>query len=159
MLFSQVEQAVRKVIPSNDLQLVLDNIGLSTYGVALAIGSNATVGPSDGDMLVQLTAGHKGSTADYVRRLRRELPRQFPGVTFFFQPADMVNQVLNQGLPAPIDVQVVGHDRDGNFAGGAKAVARDCAYSRRRGRARAAGDGRAASCDSTSTASRRNRWD
>ncbi|MDB4875465.1 MAG: AcrB/AcrD/AcrF family multidrug efflux protein [Gemmatimonadetes bacterium] len=126
MVFAQVEQAVRKVIPPNDLQLVLDNIGLSTYGVALAIGSNATVGPSDGDMLVQLTADHKGSTADYVRQLRRDLPKQFPGVTFFFQPADMVNQVLNQGLPAPIDVQVVGHDRDGNFAA-AKKLAHDMA--------------------------------
>ena len=114
-LFAQVEQSVRQVIPPSDLQLVLDNIGLSTYGVALAIGSNATVGPSDGDMLVELTPNHKGATADYVRQLRRELPRRFPGVTFFSQPADMVNQVLNQGLPAPIDVQVVGHNTAGNY--------------------------------------------
>jgi multidrug efflux pump subunit AcrB len=126
MLFARVEQSVRQVIPARDLQLVLDNIGLSTYGVALAIGSNATVGPSDGDMLVQLTADHKGATADYVRRLRVELPKQYPGVTFFFQPADMVNQVLNQGLPAPIDVQVVGHDRDGNFQA-ARRLAHDIA--------------------------------
>jgi multidrug efflux pump subunit AcrB len=67
-------------------------------------------------MLVQLAADHKGSTWDYVRTLRRELPKEYPGVTFFFQPADMVNQVLNMGLPAPIDVQVVGHARDENFA-------------------------------------------
>ena len=109
ILFSGVERAVRRLIPARDLQLVLDNIGLSTYGTQLAIGSNASVGPADGDMMVQLTADHKGSTWDYVRTLRRELPREFPGVTFFFQPADMVNQVLNTGLPAPIDVQVVGH--------------------------------------------------
>ncbi len=115
-LFAQVEGSVRKVIPASDLQLVLDNIGLTTYGVSLAIGSNATVGPSDGDMVVQLVADHKGATVDYVRQLRRDLPNEYPGVTFFFQPADMVNQVLNQGLPAPIDVQVVGHDRDGNYA-------------------------------------------
>ncbi|HEY4217544.1 MAG TPA: efflux RND transporter permease subunit [Gemmatimonadaceae bacterium] len=115
-LFAQIEQSVHQVIPASDLQLVLDNIGLTTYGVSLAIGSNATVGPSDGDMLVQLTADHKGATADYVRTLRRELPKAYPGVTFFFQPADMVNQVLNQGLPAPIDVQVVGQNRLGNYA-------------------------------------------
>ena len=114
--FAQVEQAVRRVIPREDLQLVLDNIGLTTYGVNIAIGANASLGPADGDMLVQLTPEHRGSTWDYVRTLRRELPRQFPGVTFFFQPADMVNQVLNLGLPAPIDVQVVGQQRVQNFA-------------------------------------------
>jgi CzcA family heavy metal efflux pump len=108
MLFAQVEQLVRREIPAADLQLVLDNIGLPLTGSTLAIGSNATVGPADGDMMVQLTAGHRGSTWDYVRALRRDLPKAFPGVTFFFQPADMVNQVLNAGLPAPIDVQVVG---------------------------------------------------
>ncbi len=109
ILFAAVEHTVRRVIPAAELQLVLDNIGLTSYGTNLAIGSNATVGPADGDMMVQLVPGHKGSTWDYVRTLRRELPKQFPGVTFFFQPADMVNQVLNAGLPAPIDVQIVGH--------------------------------------------------
>ena len=113
--FAQVEQAVRRMIPREDLQLVLDNIGLTTYGVNIAIGANASLGPADGDMLVQLTPEHRGSTWDYVRTLRRELPRQFPGVTFFFQPADMVNQVLNLGLPAPIDVQVIGQNRAKNF--------------------------------------------
>src|SRR4051794_30658706 len=114
LLFSKVEQTVRRVIPASDLELMLDNIGLTTYGVALAVGSNATVGPADGDMLVQLKPGHRGSTWDYVRALRKELPRQFPGVTFFFQPADMVNQVLNLGLPAPIDVQIAGRN-PGNY--------------------------------------------
>ncbi|HEY4130307.1 MAG TPA: efflux RND transporter permease subunit, partial [Gemmatimonadaceae bacterium] len=108
-LFASIEQSVRRVIPKSELQLILDNIGLPTYGVSLAIGANATVGPADGDMLVQLKADHQGSTWDYVRTLRHELPKQYPGVLFFFQPADMVNQVLNLGLPAPIDVQVVGH--------------------------------------------------
>ena len=114
LLFSRVEQTVRRVIPKSELKLILDNIGLSTYGVALAIGSNATVGPADGDMLVQLGPEH-GSTWDYVRTLRRELPKEYPGVVFFFQPADMVNQVLNLGLPAPIDVQVTGQNRVANF--------------------------------------------
>ena len=116
LVFARVEQSIRRVIPSRDLSLILDNIGLTTYGVALAVGSNATVGPADGDMLVQLTADHAGSTWDYVRMLRRDLPKEFPGVTFFFQPADMVNQVLNLGLPAPIDVQVSGQRREENFA-------------------------------------------
>ena len=115
-VFASIEGTVRSVIPKRDLQLMLDNIGLTTYGVALAVGSNATVGPADGDMLVQLTADHRGSTADYVRELRRRLPKQFPGVLFFFQPADMVNQVLNLGLPAPIDVQVSGRNSVANYA-------------------------------------------
>jgi multidrug efflux pump subunit AcrB len=108
LLFSKVEQVVKQTIPASELELMLDNIGLTTYGVALAVGSNATVGPADGDMLVQLKPEHRGSTWEYVRALRRELPKRFPGVTFFFQPADMVNQVLNLGLPAPIDVQIAG---------------------------------------------------
>jgi multidrug efflux pump subunit AcrB len=115
-LFASVEQSVRRIIPASDRQLILDNIGLTTYGVSLAIGSNATVGPSDGDMLVQLTPEHRGSTWDYVRALRRDLPKKYPGVTFFFQPADMVNQVLNMGLPAPIDIQVVGRNAPANYA-------------------------------------------
>jgi multidrug efflux pump subunit AcrB len=115
LLFARVEQTIRRTIPPHDLQLMLDNIGLTTYGVALAVGSNATVGPADGDMLVQLSPEHQRSTWDYVRALRRELPAQFPGVTFFFQPADMVNQVLNLGLPAPIDVQVAGQNRVANY--------------------------------------------
>jgi len=124
--FAAVEQTVRRVIPRHDLALILDNIGLTTYGVNIAIGSNASVGPSDGDMLVQLTGEHRGSTWDYVRTLRRELPRAYPGVTFFFQPADMVNQVLNLGLPAPIDVQVVGQRKAQNFHV-AQQLARDIA--------------------------------
>ena len=115
-IFASVEQTVRRTIPSKDLQLILDNIGLPTYGVSLAIGANATVGPQDGDMLVQLSPEHAGSTWDYVRKLRKQLPKEYPGVTFFFQPAAMVNQVLNLGLPAPIDVQIAGRDSRGNFA-------------------------------------------
>ena len=122
-LFAQVEQVVKRTIPASELELVLDNIGLTTFGVSLAVGSNATVGSADGDMLVQLKPGHKGSTWEYVRSLRRELPKQFPGVTFFFQPADMVNQVLNLGLPAPIDVQISGRSPQ-NFQL-AKSLARD----------------------------------
>ncbi len=126
LLFAGVERAVRRVIPADEVQLVLDNIGLTSYGTNLAVGSNATVGPADGDMMVQLNPEHKGSTWAYVRTLRRELPKEFPGVTFFFQPADMVNQVLNAGLPAPIDVQVVGHS-DQNYDL-ARQLARDISH-------------------------------
>ncbi|MDB4906068.1 MAG: AcrB/AcrD/AcrF family multidrug efflux protein [Gemmatimonadetes bacterium] len=115
VLFAKVEQTIRRTIPESELSLMLDNIGLSTFGVALAVGSNATVGPADGDMLVQLSPEHRGSTWDYVRALRKTLPKEFPGITFFFQPADMVNQVLNLGLPAPIDVQVSGQNRVANY--------------------------------------------
>ncbi|MEP6619969.1 MAG: efflux RND transporter permease subunit [bacterium] len=123
LVFARVEQSIKRVIPPSELSLILDNIGLTTYGIALAVGSNATVGPADGDLLVQLSAEHKGSTWDYVRALRRELPKEYPGVTFFFQPADMVNQVLNLGLPAPIDVQISGQNRAGNFAAAQKVAA------------------------------------
>ncbi len=123
VLFAQVEQAIRRTIPSRDLSMILDNIGLTSYGISLAVGSNATVGPADGDLLVQLAADHAGSTWDYVRQLRRELPKQFPGVTFFFQPADMVNQVLNLGRPAPIDVQIAGQNRTGNYEAAKKIAA------------------------------------
>ena len=123
LIFARVEQVVRRTIPARDLSLILDNIGLTTYGVALAVGSNATVGSADGDMLVQLAADHHGSTHDYVRNLRRVLPQEFPGVTFFFQPADMVNQVLNLGLPAPIDVQISGQHRTENYAAARKLAA------------------------------------
>ena len=74
LLFAKVEQSIKRTIPERDLSLILDNIGLTTYGVALAVGSNATVGPADGDLLVQLTNDHSGSTWDYVRRLRKTLP-------------------------------------------------------------------------------------
>ncbi len=123
VIFAKVERVIRRTIPERDLSLVLDNIGLTTYGVALAVGSNATVGPADGDMLVQLRSEHSGSTWDYVRTLRKTLPAEFPGISFYFQPADMVNQVLNLGLPAPIDVQVSGQNRAGNFAAAQKLAA------------------------------------
>jgi multidrug efflux pump subunit AcrB len=110
LVFAQVEQAIRKEIPPNDLDLMLDNIGLNTGWVQLATGTPATIGPQDGDILVSLKPGHR-STWAYVRALRRVLPAQFPGVSFFFQPADIVSQVLNLGLPAPIDIQVKGSNK------------------------------------------------
>ena len=105
--FAQVEAAIRQIIPRQDLSDILDNIGLPYSGYNLAFSDTVTLGPADGEILVSLKPGHR-STWDYVREMRRNLGRDFPDLTFFFQPADMVGQILNFGLPAPIDVQVVG---------------------------------------------------
>ena len=113
-LFSQVEAAIRRTIPPEDLALILDNIGLPGGGFNLAFGDNATVGSGDGEILVALKHGHR-STWGYIKQLRQTLPQQFPQLTFFFQAADIVGQILNFGLPAPIDIQVVGRDRPKNY--------------------------------------------
>ena len=106
--FAQVEDSIRRIIPKEDLATILDNIGLPYAGYNLAFSDSVTLGPADGEILVSLRPGEHRSTWDYVREMRRRLPREFPDLTFFFQPADMVGQILNFGLPAPIDVQVVG---------------------------------------------------
>jgi multidrug efflux pump subunit AcrB len=108
-----VEQSIRKQIPAAEVQSVIDNIGLPYSGINLSYSNSAPVGTSDADILVTLSAKHH-PTDDYVHNLRLTLPKQFPGVTFAFLPADMVSQILNFGLPAPIDVQVVGNDLEGN---------------------------------------------
>src|SRR6202790_4984736 len=108
-----VEQSIRRQIPANEVQSVIDNIGLPYSGINLSYSNSAPVGTSDADILVTLSTKHH-PTDNYVNQLRLDLPRQFPGVTFAFLPADMVSQILNFGLPAPIDVQVVGNDLEGN---------------------------------------------
>ena len=106
--FSQVEAVIRETIPAEELETVLDNIGLPPF-LNLAFGSTATIGPADGDILVSLQSKH-APTQNYVEVLRDKLTARFPEMTFFYQPADIVTQVLNFGLPAPIDIQVIGHD-------------------------------------------------
>ena len=115
-IFSQIEGQIHKTVPASETALTLDNIGEPTF-VNLAYGDSATVGPSDGEILVSLTPKHQ-PTEQYMEALRRDLPKEFPQETFFFQPADIVNQILNFGLPAPIDVQVSGPNRnaDGDLA-------------------------------------------
>jgi multidrug efflux pump subunit AcrB len=108
-----IEQSIRKQIPAAEVKSVIDNIGLPYSGINLSYSNSAPVGTSDADILVTLSAKHH-PTDDYVHNLRLTLPKQFPGVTFAFLPADMVSQILNFGLPAPIDVQVVGNDLEGN---------------------------------------------
>jgi multidrug efflux pump subunit AcrB len=105
-IFAQVEKKVRSVVPAGETGTVVENIGLPIF-VNLAYGDNATVGSGDGEILVTLNPGHH-PTEQYVDELRRILPKAFPQDSFFFQPADIVNQILNFGLPAPIDVQVSG---------------------------------------------------
>ena len=114
-VFEQVEQTVRTVIPKNELDNIVDNIGLPFSGINMAYQNTGTIGPEDGDALISLKEDH-GPTADYVKTLRTILPQKFPGATFSFLPADIVSQILNFGLPAPIDVQIIGSNLKGNYA-------------------------------------------
>jgi multidrug efflux pump subunit AcrB len=112
-IFHDVEAEIRRQIPARDLGLVLDNIGLPQRVYNLAFTDGSTIWANDGQMLLQLNEGH-APTAQYVKKLRRVLPVLFPDVQFYFQPADLVTQILNFGVPAQVDVQVVGRDRAGN---------------------------------------------
>jgi CzcA family heavy metal efflux pump len=114
-IFGQVEDAIREVVPAGERGLILDNIGLTPSYTAMAYLDNGTVSDGDGEVLVSLKPGHR-PTAEYVARLRRELPRRFPDCTFFFQPADLTSRILDFGLPAPVNVQVVGVEREANLA-------------------------------------------
>ena len=111
LIVAGVERAIRRVIPPAELGLILSNVGINRNAINLATSGSATINAADADLLVQLGPNRSTSTWDYVRRLRATLPNQFPGVTFFAVPSDIVNQVLNLGLPAPLDVQVVGPDK------------------------------------------------
>jgi multidrug efflux pump subunit AcrB len=113
-IFDDVEAKIREVIPARDLDLVVDDIGVPQRPYNLAFTDGSTINVNDGTVLISLKEGH-APTADYVRRLRQALPAAFPSVTFYFQDADMITQILNFGLPAQIDVQVVGRDRATNL--------------------------------------------
>jgi CzcA family heavy metal efflux pump len=114
-IFANVEEAVRQIIPPADLGAVVDNMGLPVSGINTAYNNTGTVGSQDGDIQIALNEGH-APTAEYVRLMRERLPREFPGVTFSFPPADIISQILNFGSPAPIDLQVRGNNLDANFA-------------------------------------------
>jgi multidrug efflux pump subunit AcrB len=113
-IFQDVENKIREVIPDKERELVVDNIGLPARSYNLAFSDGSTIGVNDGVILVSLKEGHR-PTADYVRKLRQVLPAAFPDVTFYFQAADIVTQILNFGLPAQIDVRTVGYDRANNL--------------------------------------------
>ena len=112
-LCDEVENFIRRQIPKQEIASVLDNIGLPYSGINLAYSNSAPIGAADADILVSLNERHH-PTEDYVRGLRKSLGRQFPGATFYFLPADIVTQILNFGLPAPIDIQFIGKDVEGN---------------------------------------------
>ena len=114
-LFDLVEQTARRTIPPDQLDNIVDNIGLPFSGINMAYQNTGTIGPEDGDALISLKENH-GPTEAYVKELRTLLPRKFPEATFSFLPADIVSQILNFGLPAPIDVRVVGNNQNANYA-------------------------------------------
>jgi CzcA family heavy metal efflux pump len=114
-LCDEIEKYLHQQIPRDELLTILDNIGLPNSGLNLSYSNSGVIGTSDAELLVGLNPEHHHPTAKYIRTLREELPRRFPGVEFFFQPADIVTQILNFGLPAPIDIQVVGADLEGNY--------------------------------------------
>jgi CzcA family heavy metal efflux pump len=121
--FARIEQAVRRVIPSSEIAVMVDNIGMSTSAINVAYNNTGTMGSQDGDFQIALHEGH-APTADYVRKLRDVLPREFPDTTFSFPPADMVSQILNFGAPAPIDVQIRGRDINASYAYAQKLIKR-----------------------------------
>jgi CzcA family heavy metal efflux pump len=114
-LCDEVENYIRSRIPKEELVTVLDNLGLPYSSINNTYSTAGTVGTSDAEILFSLNQEHHRPTAQYVKQLRDELPRQFPGVEFFFQPADIVSQILNFGLPSPIDLQVIGKDHVKNY--------------------------------------------
>ena len=116
LIFADIEREIRDVIPAREVDTIIDNIGLPNSSFNLAFGDSATIGESDGDILISLTHGEHGSTADYTDRLRKRLRRKFPETVFFFEPANITNQILNFGLPSPIDLQVVGRNEKANYA-------------------------------------------
>jgi multidrug efflux pump subunit AcrB len=109
VLFSKVEDEIRRTVEARDLDVVIDNIGIPP-STNLAYSDNVTLSSGDGEILISLKADHEVATKEYLRRLRVSLPEKFPDCTFYFQPGDMMNQILNFGLPAPIDVKIIGGD-------------------------------------------------
>jgi multidrug efflux pump subunit AcrB len=112
-LTDEIEGFVRHKLPDGEIASILDDIGLPYSTINFTYSTSGLIGAGDADILIALRAEHR-PTADYVRLLRQELPRAFPGITFYFLPADIVSQILNFGIPSPIDVQIDGADLDGN---------------------------------------------
>jgi multidrug efflux pump subunit AcrB len=111
-----IENYIRTRIPSEQMGSILDNLGLPFSSINYTYNNSGLIGSAEGDILISLNAEHHAPTVDYVRQLRKELPRAFPGVTFSFLPADIVTQILNFGLPAPVDIQLDGPNVAGNQA-------------------------------------------
>ncbi len=109
-----VDQSIRREIPSSELESIVDNMGLPYSGINTTYNTSGVIGSADADILVSLKEGHHRRTSEWVQELRPKLLRQFPGTMFYFLPADMITQILNFGLPAPIDIQIEGADTQAN---------------------------------------------
>ena len=114
-LADQVNGVIRETIPKDEITTILDNLGLPYSGINLTYSNSGTIGTADGEILVQLKNERGKPTGTYIKELREKLPQRFPGVQFFFQPADIVTQILNFGTPSPIDVQITGMNQQGNY--------------------------------------------
>jgi CzcA family heavy metal efflux pump len=115
-LADQVDETIRRTIPAGEVETILDNLGVPYSGINLTYSNSGTFGTADAEILVQLNEKRGKPTGVYINELREKLPQQFPGVQFFFQPADIVTQILNFGTPAPIDVAVTGNNQVANYA-------------------------------------------
>jgi multidrug efflux pump subunit AcrB len=115
VLFQDIEREIREEIPPAEIDTIIDNIGIPNGGFNLAFGDNPTLGVGDGEILISLKQDEHGPTAEYTDRLRKRLHQRFPQAVFYFEAANITNQILNFGLPAPIDVQVVGRTPDVNY--------------------------------------------
>ncbi|KAF1040554.1 MAG: Cobalt-zinc-cadmium resistance protein CzcA [Burkholderia lata] len=113
-LADQVERVIRETVPPDELGAIVDNLGLPASGINLSYSNAGTIGTLDGELLIALKPGHR-ATQDYIHALRTVLPQRFPGVEFFFQPSDIITQILNFGQPAAIDLQVLGNDLASNM--------------------------------------------
>lgn len=112
-LVDKIDHELRRIIPANELDTIVDNIGLPVSGINLSYSNSATIGPEDADILISLKEKHHPSP-DYVRELRKILNNEFPSVSIAFLPADIVNQIINFGLPSPINLQVIGLKQEEN---------------------------------------------
>jgi multidrug efflux pump subunit AcrB len=113
--FADIQKVIRTIIPVDEIETMADNIGMPISGINMTYNNTGVIGPQDGDVQIKLREGHQ-PTEGYVKALREKLPAQFPGLNFAFLPADIVNQILNFGAPAPIDLEVRGANLTGNFA-------------------------------------------
>jgi CzcA family heavy metal efflux pump len=120
---ADVQKAIRKIIPPEEIDTVADNIGMPISGINMTYNNTGVIGPQDGDIQIKLREDHR-PTIEHVQVLREQLPRMFPGLNFAFLPADIVSQILNFGAPAPIDLQIRGADLNGNFAYAGKLLSR-----------------------------------
>jgi CzcA family heavy metal efflux pump len=112
--FADIQKAIKKIIPPDQIETMTDNIGMPISGINMTYNNTGVMGPSDGDIQIKLKEDHP-PTENYVKAMREQLPALFPGTSFAFLPADIVNQILNFGAPAPIDLQIRGNNLNANF--------------------------------------------